>query len=74
MHVRLLLTQHFLAAAAHFMLRSSLSRGSGHSMLLMSVDFKPIFRRILHQLTECETKRTCAGAANADAENVPYVA
>jgi hypothetical protein len=33
MHVRLLLTQHFLAVAAMFMLRCSLRRGSGRSKL-----------------------------------------
>jgi hypothetical protein len=53
MHARPLLTQHFLAVAANLMLRCSLNRGSGHSMSSMSVDFKPTFRRILHQLTEC---------------------
>lgn len=53
MHVRLLLTQHFLLIAADFMLRCSLRRGSGHSMLPMSVDFRPTFRRILNEPTEC---------------------
>jgi hypothetical protein len=41
MHVRLLLTQHFLAVAADFLLRCGLRRGSGHSKLPISVDFKP---------------------------------
>jgi hypothetical protein len=51
-HARLLLTQHFLAVAADFMLRCSPSRGSGHSIIPTSVDFRPTLRRILHELTE----------------------
>ncbi|OUS19681.1 hypothetical protein A9Q95_15660 [Rhodobacterales bacterium 59_46_T64] len=56
-HARLLLMQHFLAVAVDLMLRCSLSRGSGHSILSISVDFKPTFRRILQQLVECGTKQ-----------------
>ena len=52
MHARLLLTQHFLAVAADFMLRCSPSRGSSHSLMPTSVDFRPTLRRILHELTE----------------------
>ena len=52
MHARLLLTQHFLAVAVDSMLRCSPSHGSGHSMIPMSVDFRPTLRRILHELTE----------------------
>lgn len=48
---QLLLTQHFLAVAAGFMLRCSLLHGSGHSMLSISVDFKPSFRRIMFKFT-----------------------
>ena len=51
-HARLLLTQHFLAVAADFMLRCSPRRGSGHSMIPTSVDFRPTLRHILHELTE----------------------
>ena len=50
--LRLLLTQHFLAVAVDSMLRCSPSHGSGHSMIPMSVDFRPTLRRILHELTE----------------------
>ena len=56
MHVRQLLTQHFLAVAADFLLRCSLRRGSDRSMLSISVDFKLIFRRTLHELSESATK------------------
>lgn len=56
MYVRLLLTQHFLEVAARFMLRCSPSRRSGHTMIPMSVDFRPTLRRIVHQLTEGGTK------------------
>lgn len=58
MHARLLLTQHFLAVAADFMLRCSPSRGSSHSLMPTSVGFRPTLRRILHELTEGGTKLT----------------
>ncbi|SHF74587.1 hypothetical protein SAMN05444273_11135 [Litoreibacter ascidiaceicola] len=58
MHARLLLTQHFLAVAADFMLRCSPSRGSSHSLMPTSVDFRPTLRRILHELTEGGTEPT----------------
>jgi hypothetical protein len=45
MHVQLLLTQHFFAVEAGFLLRCGLRRGSGRSKLPISVDFKPTFRR-----------------------------
>jgi len=51
-HVRLLLTQHFLATAAYFMPGCSPSRGSGHSMIPTSVDSRPTLRCILYELTE----------------------
>ena len=52
LHVRLLLTQHFLATAAYFMPGCSPSRGSGHSMIPTSVDSRPTLRCILYELTE----------------------
>jgi hypothetical protein len=52
MHVRLLLAQHFLAVAADLMLRCSPSRGSGHSVIPTSLDFRPTLRCNLNELTE----------------------
>ena len=52
MHLQLLLTQHLFAVAARFLLRCSLRRGSGHSMLPIPVDFTPSFRCILFKFTQ----------------------
>ena len=49
---RLLLTQHSLAIAADLMLRYSPSRGSGHSVIPTSVEFRPTLRFNLYELTE----------------------
>lgn len=54
-----MLTQHFLAVAADFMLRCGLRRGSGRSMLLISVDFKPRVRRIILSDTHREFSGPC---------------
>ena len=51
MHVRLLLTQHFLAVAASFMLRCSLRRRSGHSKLTIWPYFKPGSHRNMVEFT-----------------------
>jgi hypothetical protein len=51
MHVQLLFTQHFLAVAARFLPRCSRRRGSGHSMVPITVNFKPTLRCILFKFT-----------------------
>lgn len=61
MHARLLLTQHFLAVAVDFMLRCSPRRGSGHSMIPTSVDFRTTLRRFLRELTEGEISGLAQG-------------
>lgn len=55
-HARLLLTQHFFAVAADLMLRCSPSRGSGHSVIPTSVDFRPSLQCSLNELTEGGTE------------------
>ena len=52
MHSRLLLTQHFFAVAAVFMLRCSLRRGRGHSMLPTVMDFNRSIRRTKFEFTQ----------------------
>ena len=47
MQVQLLLTQHSFAFAASLSLHCSLGRGSGHSMVPITVNFKPTLRRIM---------------------------
>ena len=53
MRLQLLLTQHFLAVAADLILRCRPSRGSGHSVIPTSVDFRPTLRCNLNEFTDC---------------------
>ena len=66
MHVQILLTQHLLAVAARFLLRCNLRRGSGHSMVPITVNFKPILRSILFKFTHCGFLRHSLQAQKTD--------